>query len=220
MQHLGLGIEPATQIIIVSKSLKKVQDDRGYTKAQAIDYLSSCLTTMKLLGSLEKTAAVSDSALGSTSQPVELPSPSVPSHSESDGIENISNTSHNNVSAHTEQCNSTLARPKAATKRTSSKTNLKAVKSRLSKPPKPQKKWSKDEDTTNTNGTNPDQEVVEKALLVKEHEVQARASVVGHCKTPSPNVSRHTGKRSSSSTREHDLEVPAQPAKRQRLDSI
>jgi len=216
-----MGMEPATQIVIVSKSLKQVQDERGYTKAQAIDYLSSCLTTMKLLGSLEKTATASDSTVGSLSPPMEPSSPSVPpSHCESDDVVNNSNTLQN-ASSHTETHNAALSRPKAATNRSSSKTNVKAVKSRPSKPPKPQKKWTKDEDasTTANNGTNPDQQVVEKALLVKEHEVQARATV-GHCKTPSPNVTRHSAKRSSSITREHELEVQGQPAKRQRLDSI
>lgn len=220
MQHLGLGIESATQIVIVSKSLMKVQDERGYTKAQAIDYLSSCLTTMKLLGSLEKNAAASESPLGSLSTPMAPPSPSIPSRCESEDTINISDTSHHDT-AHSDTHTSALPRPKTATKRSSSKTNLKNVKSRTSKPPKPQKKWTKEEDTSNTNSPNPDQEVVEKALLVKEQEVQVRASV-GHPKTPSPSVTRHAvGKRASSSnTREHELEVPPQPTKRQRLDSI
>lgn len=210
MHHLGLGIEAATQSIIVAKALKRVQEEQSCTKAKAINYLSSCLTTMKLLGSAEKTAAVQESPLGSSSTPIETPSPSVPSNTESDDCIKLCSAQKSNY-------NSVPPRPKTATRRSSSKCNLKSIKSRQPKPQ--QRKRSKDDESPSHDEKNPAQVDVEKALLVKEHEVQTRAST-GHCKTPSPNVARHAGKRVNTHSREHDLEAPTQQNKRQRLDSI
>lgn len=53
MEKLKLGVDEASEVIIISKAVKKLQLDQNLSPTQAIDYLTSCLTTMKLLGKVE-----------------------------------------------------------------------------------------------------------------------------------------------------------------------
>jgi hypothetical protein len=194
MHHLGLSIEEARQSIIVASALKRVQEQRGVQKVSAIDYLSSCLTTMKLLGSVEKHVAVKQSSVACS------PSSTMSEEFMSSTLVHLSPSTTNKSTSAT--------RDRAKTVGTSTCTgrrkNLKNVKSRqLSKPPKPQRKRSKEEDKSPSDKV--DAQVVEKALLV-------------NCKTSSPSV-RQAGKRVSSHREE--LEGQSQPVtKRQRLDSV
>ena len=222
MHHLGLGIEGATKAIIVANALKRVQKKRGHTRTSAIDYLSSCLTTAKLLGSVEKTTIVCTSP----STPLKLTDSSSSASATSATDESFSNSSQNSSVSSTASAsllkNTSTVRP---SRRTLSKSNLKNLK-RQSKPSKPVRKRKEDEtiiSQSDNDSNNVDAQVTEKELLVKE--VQSRAaSGLGHnCKSPSPNVVRHAGKRVASHSRDHDMnsiEEKGQPSKRQRLDSI
>jgi hypothetical protein len=225
MHHLGLGIEAATQTIIVANALKRVQEKRGFTSSHAIDYLSSCLTTMKLLGSVEKTASVQSSPASALTH-VDIDSPSISSTVTANGAgdsssitisaQTNSSSSSSSSSASTSSDsvykNSLPLHPKSITRRASkSMNNLKNLK-RQSKPPKPQRKRKEDEtddiNANEKNNTNVDAKVAEKVLLVKEQEVQSRTAHGAHCKTPSPNVARHSGKRVGAHNRgEHDLNM-------------
>ena len=211
MHNLGLGFEAATQCITVGIALKRLQNENGYTRATAINYLSSCLTTMKLLGSVERTksdnalfSSTINSSSSSTNSLLTMDSPS------SSSI--VSSSSSSTIK-------SSLPRPRTG-RRNSSKTNLKHYKSSrlLSKPPKPQKKRKEENIIASTNdGSHSAQSNVEKAIFEKEQEVVQQITRSNN-KTPSPNVAR--GKRVNAH-REHDvMEVNAQPTKRQRLDSI
>jgi len=215
MHHLGLGIEGATKIIVVANALKRVQEERGFTRTSAIDYLSSCLTTMKLLGSVEKTAIVHSSpssplklmdspSIASTTSVMDESFSSPPKHSSCSSTSSVSLLKKNSLPV----------RPR----RTLSKNNLKNLKRQV-KPPKPIRKRKEDESIPqgDNDNINVDAQVAEK--------VQSSSSGHGHnCKAPSPNVARHTGKRAGVHTREHDMnskvEGQGQPSKRQRLDSI
>ena len=53
MEKTGIGMDRASDAIIVSKALKRIQKEQNLPPAQAIESLTSCLTTMKLLGKLE-----------------------------------------------------------------------------------------------------------------------------------------------------------------------
>lgn len=53
MENRNLGVVEASQAIIVSKALKNIQNEHKLPPAQAIEYLTSSLTTMKLLGKVE-----------------------------------------------------------------------------------------------------------------------------------------------------------------------
>jgi hypothetical protein len=194
MRHLGIGIEQARKSIIVASALKRVQEQRGVQKAAAIDYLSSCLTTMKLLGSLEKNVA-------------EKHQSSVAFSPSSTISEEFMNSTLANPSPATSIKSSSTSRDRSKTATTTPgrRKNLKiANKSRqMSKPPKPSRKRSKEEDKP-PSSDKVDVQVVEKALLV-------------NCKTSSPSV-RQPVKRVSSHREELDSQVPS-VAKRQRLDS-
>jgi len=241
MHHLGLGIEAATQAIIVANALKRVQEKRGCSRSHAIDYLSSCLTTMKLLGSVEKTASVQSSPASALTH-LDMDSPSISSTVSANGAadsssiaisapsnsSSSSSSSSSSTSSASVYKNSLPARPKSITRRAASKSNNLKNLIRQSKPPKPQRKRKEDDTTSSSHDDLNANEVAEKVLLVKEQEVQSRTASGHthgtHCKTPSPNVVRHAGKRvvGAHNRGEHDLnmEGQAQPCKRQRLDSI
>lgn len=53
METLKLGVQEATEAIVISKAINKLQCEQKLTPAQAIDFLTSSLTTMKLLGRVE-----------------------------------------------------------------------------------------------------------------------------------------------------------------------
>jgi hypothetical protein len=238
MHHLGLGIEEATQTIIVANALKRVQEKRGFTSSHAIDYLSSCLTTMKLLGSVEKTASVQSSPAAAFAH-VDMDSPSISSTVSANGAgdsSSITNSAPSNSSSSSSSSSASTSsdsdyknalplHPKTITRRLSkSMNNLKNLK-KQSKLPKPQRKRKEDEtddiNANEKNNTNVDAKVAEKVLLVKGQEVQSRTAHGAHCKSPSPNVARHTTKRErvgAHNRGEHDLNVEGN--KRQRLDSI
>ena len=195
MHHLGLGLDEARQCIIVASALKRIQDQRGVQKVGAIDYLSSCLTTMKLLGTVEKTVVVKQS-------PVATSSPSSTISEEfisSSLVQSSPPTTNKSISPARDRtktvCTTTSGRRK----------NAKNLKTRQApKPSKPQRKRSKEEDKSTSDKV--DAQVVEKALLA-------------NCKTSSPGV-RQAGKRLGGSHRE-EIDDQSQPApKRQRLDSV
>lgn len=210
MHDLGLGFEAATQSMTVANALKRLQNENGYTRAKAINYLSSCLTTMKLLGSVERTKSENT-----------LYSSTVNSSSSTNSLITMDSPSSSSIvsSCLSQTMKSSLPRPRTG-RRNSSKNNLKHHKSSrlLSKPPKPQKKRKEENIIASTNdGSHTAQSNVEKAIFEKEQEVVQQITRSNN-KTPSPNVAR--GKRMNAH-REHDvMEVNAQPSKRQRLDSI
>lgn len=202
MNHLGLGLEAGKQTVIVAKALKRVQRQGGHTESSAIDFLSSCLTTMKLLGSVEKTVTENHSQLDS---PISASMP--------EKLLNSAPLPSSSSSSSTAKSSAVLNNRKTNNRRTASKNN-KNNKARQSKPPKQQRKRSKDEE----NGNNVDVSCADKALLVKEQShVDSAHSHQKNCMSPSPNVARHGAKRVSA----HIDELNVQPAtKRQRLDSI
>jgi hypothetical protein len=210
MHNLGLGFEAATQSMTVANALKRLQNENGYTRAKAINYLSSCLTTMKLLGSVERTKSENT-----------LYSSTVNSSSSTNSLITMDSPSSSSIvsSCSSQTMKSSHPRPRTG-RRNSSKNNLKHHKSSrlLSKPPKPQKKRKEENIIASTNdGSHTAQSNVEKAIFEKEQEVVQQITRSNN-KTPSPNVAR--GKRMNAH-REHDvMEVNAQPSKRQRLDSI
>jgi hypothetical protein len=81
MTKMGLGMNEASEVIVVSKALTKIRKERNLPPAQAIESLTSCLTTMKLLGKVEtqfkcQLSPSSDSSASLTSpSPVPTPSP-------------------------------------------------------------------------------------------------------------------------------------------------
>jgi len=197
MHHLGLGFEGARQSIVVASALKRVQKEQGIRKASAIDYLSSCLTTMKLLGSVEKNASIAAVALDCS------PASAMSEEFMSSTLDNSTSGPGASIEPAAPSTN-TKSRKTNVGRRMTSKNNLKN-KSRQSKPLKPPRKRSKDDDSIPSSKV--DAQVVEKALLVNVN----RAS-------SSPSV-RQTSKRVGS--HRDELDIQSQPApKRQRLDSI
>jgi len=223
MHELGLGLNAATHAIIVAHALKRVQQQKGFTKVNAIDYLSSRLTTMKLLGTVEKTFKLSPSVACSPSSTIAEEFISSTLNVDTSSVSTGTSSSTSNKQT-TNATRANMNKRTSSTPSTTCKNNLKNIKSsRQSKPPKPTRKRSKEEDTKRSKeeDTNVDAKVAEKALLVKEQTHAEAAQNQRNCKTPSPSVARLGVKRVGiSSSHRDELEVQAQPAKRQRLDSI
>jgi len=57
MGELCVGMDDALKALTVAKALRKVEKERGLSTADAIEHLSSCLTVMKLLGTVESQQA-------------------------------------------------------------------------------------------------------------------------------------------------------------------
>mmetsp|Transcript_13608 Transcript_13608/g.19909 ORF Transcript_13608/g.19909 Transcript_13608/m.19909 type:complete len:220 (+) Transcript_13608:75-734(+) len=219
MQALGLGHDEASKTIIVANALKRVQKQKGLSTVESVDFLSSCLTTMKLLGTVEK-QHISESAVQSVS--------SLPSSISEELISSSSSTSSTTadlsnppaVIASTTACGfeSSLSVPSSATstnnapraktiRRVSSKKSRK-MQRKNQRPPVP-----KEVDTTENLTSDVDARVAEKEKTL--HGEQQRNS-----KSPSPVGTR--GKRGVTHAHRDEIEVvQGQPVqKRQRLDSI
>jgi hypothetical protein len=53
MEKLNLGVDEATEAIVISNALRTLQSEQKLSTPKAIDYLTSCLTTIKLLSKVE-----------------------------------------------------------------------------------------------------------------------------------------------------------------------
>jgi len=57
MKDVCVGMYDALKALTVAKALRRVEKERGLSSSDAIEYLSSCLTVMKLLGKVESQQA-------------------------------------------------------------------------------------------------------------------------------------------------------------------
>lgn len=216
MRAHGLGLDEASKTIIVANSLKRVQRQRGLSTVEAVDFLSSCLTTMKLLGTVEK-QHVSD--FESNAVQVQTVSSS-PSFISEELISSSSSSSTSSTTVHvtnpsSESSHSALAStasnddaPRAKTIRRMSSKKLRKTQRKNQRPSVP-----KEVDATENLTSDVDAKVAEKEKAL--HGEQQK-----NCKSPSAVGTR--GKRGVNHAHMDDLEVvQGQPVqKRQRLDSI
>lgn len=67
-------MDEASEAIVISKALRKIQREQDLSPALAIDYLTSSLTTMKLLGKVESQSEQHFAAMKNLSQISNVPS--------------------------------------------------------------------------------------------------------------------------------------------------
>jgi len=229
MEKLNLGIDEAKMVLIVSKAYKNIQNSKNLETVPAIEYLTSCLSTMKLLGKMESQSAPDE--YSSSSSSISIGSTTSESVIESNtALSSFSKSSSNNLSNIAAADNNVqlTSISSAPTRKSSIQKNSKPP--RMAKPEK-RRKRSKDDDNKNNSKsssssaeeteTDVDAKVAEKVILQKSG--VAGQSPGGNdsslsssrMKSPSPNVTR--AKRVNS---ELDSGSGQQPTKRQRLDSI
>lgn len=231
MEVHGLGLDEAAKAIVVSDALKRVQSNRGLSAVDAVDFLSSCLTTMKLLGIVEKQLTLAAGG-SNTSISDELIHNSTSPNANTTLLSNSSSTSTSTSSPPTasdtlSKSNMDSSRAKTNRNRPSNKKNRKTQRKNINL--RSNSASSSQEESvnhnTNTNGLPSDvnAKVAKNKKALQTHVDSAHNTITLHPRnrnSPSPSGTR--GKRSVGHAHMDDLEVDQeQPvSKRQRLDSI
>ena len=222
MDRQKLGVDEASEAIIISKACRKIQREHKLSPAQAIDYLTSSLTTMKLLGKVESQSEQQFAAMKRLSQISNVPTstllfkPFRPNLDQSIVTKSSSavTPSKSNTNKETAQSNNTKKRMNISKK--SHRRRLKEEEGNVKNPLQ----------ETAGSSTDVDAEVVQKVILQKstatgstnQSSTDSSASqtiTTNRMKSPSPKGSRE----------KRNLDCIAQgetqsAPKRQRFDSI
>jgi hypothetical protein len=223
MEKFKLGVQEATEAIIISKTLRKLQQEEKLSPAQAIDMLTSSLTTMKLLGRVEN-QIIATNVLSSSNDGI-MASATTNSRS----LLQWKQTLQSHLDKSGSGTSLTTSLPSSLSSSTSSATSSAKhnLAKKISKPIKNNNRKQRQQETDNVNeGTadsngGADTKVIEKVISngtqnqsnIKD---STSSALQARMKPPSPKVTREKRELDSISNPVQTQSV----TKRQRLDSI
>ena len=237
MEKHHVGMNEASEALVVSNALKKIRKEQNVPPTKAIENLTSSLTTMKLLGKVESQhqASLDQDDVESTHSPSQ--SPTSPSSSDVMTITSSPKPVLSIMEKSNGASDSAISLTSLSSERETKRNSSLRVRSDV-KPTKKLCKRTKDEDnntilkpSTKTDGAEVHIKVNQKVILQKNTRDNSPVQKQDHNGLPSSSTSSqpptitNTIMKTSSSPREKrelvDTIVEDQPkAKRQRLDSI